>query len=111
MEESLITFATFYNAIEANIQKTKLIDAGIPCVLQDENINGFYNGSLVSIKLQLHPENALLAMAVLELSKICPECLSPDIQHPPRPVPTKRHFFGEPDKKFYICKNCGFEFN
>jgi len=69
MDDKIIVYRTFYNPIEANIIKTRLEDAEIPCFLTDENvatIQPLYNQAIGGVKLNVFEKdveeiNALLA--------------------------------------------------
>jgi hypothetical protein len=67
--DKIVIFETFYNPIEANIVKERLIDSGIPCFLTDENtvtINPLYNQAVGGVKLHLFEKDASAATAVLQ---------------------------------------------
>ncbi|WP_316835889.1 DUF2007 domain-containing protein [Pedobacter nutrimenti] len=93
--DKIIVFETFYNPIEANIVKARLMDAGIQCFLSDENtitINPLYTQALGGVKLHLFERDADLARnilgettAALEVheedgqGETCPNCGSPHV--------------------------------
>jgi hypothetical protein len=70
--DKIIVFETFYNPIEANIVKTRLIDAGIQCFLSDENIGGQlgYNQAIGGVKLHLFEKDAEIARSILSEEEI-----------------------------------------
>ena len=54
--DKIVVFETYYNPIEANIVKERLLDSGIQCFLTDENtitINPLYNQAIGGVKLHL----------------------------------------------------------
>ncbi len=68
MGEKLITIATFSQAIEAHLCKTKLEAEGIACFIADEHIvsmNWLYSNAVGGVKLQVKEENAEKALAIL----------------------------------------------
>ncbi|MHA4895480.1 putative signal transducing protein [Pedobacter sp. PWIIR3] len=93
--EKIIVFSTFYNPIEANIVKTRLIDEGIHCFLSDENmitVNPLYNQALGGVKLHIFEKDTELVRSILqdydvalnveELDygiEICPKCGSNNV--------------------------------
>lgn len=114
--DKIVVFETFYNPIEANIVKSRLMDAGIQCFLSDENtitINPLYTQALGGIKLHLFErdvedaENVLQDEGVQEALnqvvdegfkagdqeaqslKVCPDCGSPNVGYVQA---TKRRF-------------------
>jgi len=90
MQDKIIVFETFYNPIEANIVKSRLMDSGIQCFLSDENmvtINPLYTQALGGVRLHLFERDADLARNILgekvpalettgeeEGEIICPNC-------------------------------------
>jgi len=67
--DKIIVFDTFYNPIEANIVKSRLIDSGVQCFLSDENmitVNPLYNQALGGVKLHLFEKDAPLARHILQ---------------------------------------------
>lgn len=90
--DKIIVFETFYNPIEANIVKSRLIDSGIQCFLSDENmitVNPLYNQALGGVKLHLFEKDVPIAKHILqdedvqipveeleEATVICPNCES-----------------------------------
>lgn len=67
--DKIIVFETFYNPIEANIVKARLIDSGVQCFLSDENtitINPLYTQALGGVKLHLFEKDAELARNILQ---------------------------------------------
>lgn len=54
--DKIIVFETFYNPIEANIVKSRLLDSGLQCFLSDENsvvINPLFTQALGGVKLHI----------------------------------------------------------
>lgn len=70
--DKIIVFETFYDPIEANIIKTRLIDAGVQCFLSDENIGGQigYNQAIGGVKLHLFEGDVEVAKAILSEEEI-----------------------------------------
>ncbi len=65
----LVTVATFDNMPAAHIAKGRLEAEGIPCWLADENLgqtDWLYNIAVGWIKLQVEPEHAAQARAILD---------------------------------------------
>lgn len=83
----LLTIKTFDNAIDAHLYKSKLESGGVLCFLFDENMNNIYPtyGNLIGgIKLKINLKDWEKAKIVLlelgdELIKICPNCLSVNV--------------------------------
>ncbi len=65
--DKIIVFETYYNPIEANIVKARLMDSGVQCFLSDENIGGQfgYNQAIGGVKLHLFEKDIATARAVL----------------------------------------------
>ncbi len=65
--DKIVVFATYYDPMEAQIIKTRLIDAGIQCFLTDENMGGQfpYNQAIGGIKLNLFENEVELANSLL----------------------------------------------
>ena len=66
--DKIIVFETYYNPIEANIVKARLMDSGIQCFLSDENmitVNPLYNQALGGVKLHLFQKDAEQARELL----------------------------------------------
>lgn len=114
--DKIVVFETFYNPIEANIVKSRLMDAGIQCFLSDENtitINPLYTQALGGVKLHLFERDVEAAKNVLQDEgvqdaldqvvdegfkaddqeaqslKVCPNCGSPNVGYVQA---TKRRF-------------------
>ena len=67
--DKIVVFETFYNPIEANIVKARLIDGGVQCFLSDENsitINPLYTQALGGVKLHLFEKDIELAESILK---------------------------------------------
>ncbi|WP_367867486.1 DUF2007 domain-containing protein [Pedobacter sp. WC2423] len=134
--DKIVIFETFYNPIEANIVKSRLMDADIQCFLSDENtiiMNPLYTQALGGVKLHLFERDVDLARSilgetipVLETSEeekgeyICPKCGSRNVGYVQA---TKRRFgiltmlvsiafFVYPFhvKKVHHCFNCLHEY-
>ncbi|MES2456399.1 MAG: DUF2007 domain-containing protein [Bacteroidota bacterium] len=88
--DKIIVFNSYYNPIEANIVKTRLIDSGVQCFLSDENmitVNPLYNQALGGVKLHIFEKDIDLVRSILEdkdielsvesleqSAEICPQC-------------------------------------
>lgn len=133
--DKIVVFQTFYNPIEANIVKSRLIDAGIQCFLSDENtitINPLYTQALGGVKLHLFErdvedaksilkdENVEIDLEEIEGAEVCPNCGSTNVGYVQA---TKKRFgiftvivsvllavYPFHAKKTYHCFNCGHEF-
>lgn len=95
--DKIIVYETYYNPIEANIVKARLLDSGIQCFLSDENtitINPLYTQALGGVKLHLFERDAELARNILKEEgaelplneeaeaaeiAICPKCHSSNV--------------------------------
>ncbi|WP_316816209.1 putative signal transducing protein [Pedobacter nyackensis] len=67
--DKIVVFETYYNPIEANIVKTRLIDSGVQCFLSDENtitINPLYTQALGGVKLHLFERDVETARNILQ---------------------------------------------
>lgn len=67
--DKIVVFETYYNPIEANIVKARLIDSGIQCFLSDENtitINPLYTQALGGVKLHLFERDVAAATSILQ---------------------------------------------
>jgi len=65
----IVVFETYYNPIEANIVRERLVDSGIQCFLTDENtvtINPLYNQAVGGVKLHLFDYDVEAARKVLD---------------------------------------------
>ena len=98
-EEPIITLATYYDPMLAQIIRTRLEDNDIPCFIADENmigINPLYNNALGGIKLKVFERDvercrAILAEEPVEEEQIhtettdevatCPYCGSGNVRH------------------------------
>ncbi|MGY0036491.1 putative signal transducing protein [Pedobacter sp. NJ-S-72] len=136
--DNIVVFEVFYNPIEANIVKSRLMDSGIQCFLSDENtvtINPLYTQALGGVKLHLFERDAGLARSILdetfpisETAKegeevgeyVCPQCGSCHVGYVQA---TKKRFsiltmivsivlFVYPFhvKKVYHCFDCLYEY-
>jgi hypothetical protein len=66
--DKIVVFETYYNPIEANIVKERLIDSGIQCFLTDENtitINPLYTQAIGGVKLHMFENDVSAAKALL----------------------------------------------
>ena len=135
MSGKLITIATFSQAIEAHVSKTKLESEGIECFIADENIvnmNWFYSNAVGGVKLQVKEADVKRAIEILHQKPIsvdfvtdeaekedeglyCPKCNSSDVYYEKfsrRLVFTSWLILGIPFlffKKKWICQKCGYE--
>lgn len=128
MPERLITIATFSQAIEAHLCKTRLETEGIACFIADENIvtmNWLYSTAVGGIKLQVKEADAEKARKILQQENItpetinktrkekfyCPRCHSPHVfyeRFSRRLVFASWLLLGIPFlKKKWKCENCG----
>lgn len=67
--DKIVVFETYYNPIEANIVKARLIDSGVQCFLSDENtitINPLYTQALGGVKLHLFERDVAMAKTILQ---------------------------------------------
>ena len=83
--DKIVVFDTFYNPIEANIVKARLIDSGIQCFLSDENtitINPLYTQALGGVRLRLFERDVELARSILEQDMQIPEEANEEIVQP-----------------------------
>lgn len=95
--DKIIVLQTFYNPIEANIVKARLLDSGIQCFLSDENtisINPLYNQALGGVKLHLFERDVVSAKSILQNDggqisideeeagiEVCPNCGSTHVAY------------------------------
>ena len=134
--DKIIVFSSFYNPIEANIIKTRLLDAGVQCFLSDENaitVNPLYNQALGGVKLHIFEKDSDLATSILQdndvalsletlaqEAEICPKCGSNHVgfvksaKNTPGILTFLSLFFlmlyPFQTKKVYHCFNCQHEF-
>jgi hypothetical protein len=134
--EKIIVFSSYYNPIEANIVKTRLIDSGVHCFLSGENtitVNPLYNQALGGVKLHIFEKDAELARSILQDEDvalpvedleqgvdICPQCGSnhvgfvQSVKSKPGIVTILSALFLLPSpfqtRKVYHCFNCEHEF-
>ncbi|AMP98268.1 hypothetical protein AY601_1350 [Pedobacter cryoconitis] len=90
--DKIVVFETYYNPIEANIVKSRLMDADIQCFLSDENtitLNPLYTQALGGVKLHLFEKDVDLARSILQ------ETI------PPLETPE------EEEKGEFVCPKCG----
>jgi hypothetical protein len=67
--DKIVVFETYYNPIEANIVKARLMDSGVQCFLSDENtitINPLYTQALGGVKLHLFERDVETAKSILQ---------------------------------------------
>ncbi|NQX42603.1 Putative signal transducing protein [Pedobacter steynii] len=67
--DKIVVLETFYNPIEANIVKARLLDSDVQCFLSDENsvtINPLYTQALGGVKLHVFERDVLLAKSILQ---------------------------------------------
>nr|WP_294875164.1 DUF2007 domain-containing protein [uncultured Pedobacter sp.] len=89
--DKIVVFETFYNPIEANIVKARLMDSGVQCFLSDENtitINPLYTQALGGVKLHIFEKDIPLVKDILQ---------DENIQLPQE----------ETEPGVEICPNCG----
>lgn len=134
--DKIIVFQSFYNPIEANIVKARLLDSGVQCFLSDEitvTINPIYNQALGGVKLHLFERDVELANSILQMDQVqepvekvesgvmtCPNCGSSHLAYVQA---TKNRFniftiiisilfsvYPFHVKKAYHCFDCQYEF-
>ena len=89
--DRIIVFTSFYNPIEANIIKARLLDSGVQCFLSDENtitINPLYSQALGGVKLHIFEKDIELVNKILA---------DENVQLPAE----------EPQPGLRVCPNCG----
>ncbi len=67
--DKIVVFETYYNPIEANIVKSRLMDSGVQCFLSDENVitlNPLYTQALGGVKLHLFEKDVNTARSILQ---------------------------------------------
>ncbi|MDX1372269.1 MAG: DUF2007 domain-containing protein [Nitrososphaeraceae archaeon] len=65
----LITIKNFNNSAEAHIVRTRLENAGIPCMLFDENVaplTGVFNQTTGTVKLKIEEKDLVRAKEILQ---------------------------------------------
>jgi DNA-directed RNA polymerase subunit RPC12/RpoP len=68
MNDGLVTIATYWEPIEANLMRSKLLSEGIECILLDENlisVQPFYSNAIGGIKLQVLENDSVRAKEIL----------------------------------------------
>jgi DNA-directed RNA polymerase subunit M/transcription elongation factor TFIIS len=103
--EKIIVFETYYNPIEANIVKERLIDSGIQCFLTDENtitINPLYNQAIGGVKLHLFESDAASATTILQDTQV-EATLADEVAG----FPNQEHRIPVDIKSDEICPKCG----
>lgn len=88
----LVTVATYNQIYLADLDKARLLDHDIPCVIQDQNMVGmnlFYSNAVGGIKLQVPDHHVRQAQSILNgyvekesgnsIFPECPECRSEDV--------------------------------
>ncbi len=66
--DKIVTIATYYDSLTANLFKAKLEDSEIPCMLADESIiavQPFFSNAIGGIRLQVFEKDIERAMEVL----------------------------------------------
>jgi ASC-1-like (ASCH) protein len=135
--DHIVTFATYYDPMLAQIVRTRLEDNDIPCFIADENmigINPLYNNALGGIKLKVFERDverckAILAEEPIETEQAdtkatdeltCPYCHSNNVRY--GDATEKKYgwfailvsflFFVLPflSRKAWHCFNCGRDF-
>lgn len=125
---SVVTIATFDNAVQANLAKTKLDSAEIFCFLTNENLVGLHtllSNATGGIQLKVRATDVEAAIDVLALraedvEQTCPKCGSREIEYSVSNKDPRNWFsfiiafllmvFPVYIKKKFICKNCRQEF-
>jgi DNA-directed RNA polymerase subunit M/transcription elongation factor TFIIS len=98
--DSLITVATFSQAVEAHIAKGRLEAEGIDCFIADENIvnmNWLYSNAVGGVKLRVREPDVKRALEIMkpgaveaettakvigdEVGVRCPKCNSDDVYY------------------------------
>lgn len=100
--DKIIVFETYYNPIEANIVKARLLDSGVQCFLSDENtitINPLYTQALGGVKLHLFEKDVDIAKNILQDENIQ---IALD-----EAVEDQFESFAEGDQSKVICSICG----
>ena len=134
--DKIVVFETFYNPIEANIVKARLMDSGVQCFLSDENtitINPLYTQALGGVKLHIFEKDIPLVKDIFQDENIqlpqeeteagvenCPNCGS---NHVGYVQATKKRFnlltmivsfalmiYPFYAKKTHHCFDCEYEF-
>lgn len=110
--DKIVVFETFYNPIEANIIKARLMDSGIQCFLSDENsvtLNPLYTQALGGIKLHLFEKDVELAASILQ-QEITGSSLDEEMETVPAEEvapQTTAAFAGTEGQGALVCPNCG----
>lgn len=103
MDDKIITLASYYDPMEAQIVRGRLEANGISCFIADDNMlaaNPFYNQALGGVKLKVFEHDLeqcrgiLTEEAVLEAGDelmTCPYCKSTHVHFAAAPV--KRNWF------------------
>jgi hypothetical protein len=128
-----VTVATFNQAVEAHLARSKLESEGITCFVNEERfiqVNWLLASAFGSVKLKvlateaerarnlLRPKPRLVIVADPQLDSprddgemICPRCRSYDVydNHLDRRVGTFLGFFRRSWRQRWICKLCGYE--
>lgn len=98
--DKIVVLDTFYNPIEANIVKARLLDSGVQCFLSDENsitINPLYTQALGGVKLHVFERDVALAKSILE-----EEGLENSFQEEGQDA-----VISEKSSSGFTCPNCG----
>lgn len=131
MKKKLVTVATFSQAIEAHLIKSKLEWENIECTLADENIvniNWLYSNAVGGVKLQVKESDVKKALDIIgkkqTISDViqqsgngfqCPKCNSSNVQYEKfsrRLVFISWLLLGVPFpflKRKYKCVECNYE--
>lgn len=134
--DKIIVLTTFYNPIEANIVKARLLDSGVQCFLSDENsitLNPLYTQAYGGVRLHVFEKDIPMAKSILQDEnvqlpdeetepgvEVCPSCGS---NHVGYVQATKKRFglltmivsfalmiYPFHVKKTYHCFDCEHEF-
>jgi len=100
MTERLVTIATYSQAIEADLSRTRLESEGIDCFLADEHtvtVNWLYSNAVGGVKLKVRESDGQRAIEILRRQPVtaddpddqvaehdeirCPRCDSTDVNY------------------------------
>lgn len=107
--DKIVVFETFYNPIEANIIKSRLMDSGIQCFLSDEHmlsINPLYTQALGGVKLHLFERDVELAKSVLK-EELTGLALEEEMESFPAEEIMPKADEGIGAQEIPACPNCG----
>jgi hypothetical protein len=133
-EEPIITLATYYDPMLAQIVRARLEDNGIPCFVADENMGSvypMYNTAIGGIKLKIFERDMEKCKAILaedetatveevagtdeptDAGVTCPKCGSTNVRD--NLAESKRSWLSTiasyiSDEKPFHCNKCGNDF-